>query len=217
MLWYGAQDVLAGRDDAPGALSQFVLYAVLRARARSAQLSRGLGARSPRRPASAERLGEILAARPDDLRARRSPRRCPSRRAARSPSSDVHSPIRRGRARRRCTALTLPARARRDGGARRPVGRRQDDGACSCCCASTTRRPGACSSTASPIADVDPGGAARAHRAGAAGAGDLRRERRATTSASGARSARRGGGRRAAALRRRGRVHPRHAAGLRRR
>ncbi len=61
VLWYGAQDVLAGHMTA-GRLSQFVLYAVLAASALG-QLSEVYGELA-QAAGAAERLGEILAARP---------------------------------------------------------------------------------------------------------------------------------------------------------
>ncbi|WP_246736267.1 ABC transporter transmembrane domain-containing protein [Enterovirga aerilata] len=61
ILWWGAQDVLAGRMSS-GRLSQFVLYAVFAASALG-QLSEVYGELSAAAGA-AERLGEILAARP---------------------------------------------------------------------------------------------------------------------------------------------------------
>ncbi len=61
VLWYGAQDVLAGRISA-GRLSQFVLYAVFAASALG-QLSEMYGELA-QAAGAAERLGEILAAKP---------------------------------------------------------------------------------------------------------------------------------------------------------
>jgi ATP-binding cassette subfamily B protein len=61
ILWWGAQDVLAGRMSS-GRLSQFVLYAVFAASALG-QLSEVYGELSAAAGA-AERLGEILAAKP---------------------------------------------------------------------------------------------------------------------------------------------------------
>ncbi|MFL5128034.1 MAG: ATP-binding cassette domain-containing protein, partial [Microvirga sp.] len=61
VLWYGAQDVLAG-EMTPGRLSQFVLYAVFAASSLG-QLSEVYGELA-QAAGSAERLGEILAARP---------------------------------------------------------------------------------------------------------------------------------------------------------
>jgi ATP-binding cassette subfamily B protein len=61
VLWYGAQDVLAGQMTA-GRLSQFVLYAVFAASALG-QLSEVYGELA-QAAGAAERLGEILAARP---------------------------------------------------------------------------------------------------------------------------------------------------------
>jgi len=61
VLWYGAQDVLAG-EMTPGRLSQFVLYAVFAATSLG-QLSEVYGELA-QAAGSAERLGEILAARP---------------------------------------------------------------------------------------------------------------------------------------------------------
>ena len=61
MLWYGAQDVFAGHMSA-GRLSQFVLYAVFAASALG-QLSEVYGELA-QAAGAAERLGEILAARP---------------------------------------------------------------------------------------------------------------------------------------------------------
>src|SRR5919107_4288419 len=61
VLWYGAQDVLAGEMTA-GRLSQFVLYAVFAASSLG-QLSEVYGELA-QAAGSAERLGEILAAEP---------------------------------------------------------------------------------------------------------------------------------------------------------
>ena len=62
VLWYGAQDVLAGTMTG-GRLSQFVLYAVFAASSLG-QLSEVYGELS-QAAGAAERLGEILAAKPD--------------------------------------------------------------------------------------------------------------------------------------------------------
>jgi len=64
VLWYGAQDVLAGQMTA-GRLSQFVLYAVFAASALG-QLSEVYGELA-QAAGAAERLGEILATQPDIL------------------------------------------------------------------------------------------------------------------------------------------------------
>jgi ATP-binding cassette subfamily B protein len=73
VLWWGAQDVLAG-EMTPGRLSQFLLYAVFAASALG-QLSEVYGELSAAAGA-AERLGEILAARPA-IAAPHAPRRFP--------------------------------------------------------------------------------------------------------------------------------------------
>ena len=73
VLWYGAQDVLAGEMTA-GRLSQFVLYAVFAASSLG-QLSEVYGELA-QAAGSAERLAEILAAEPA-IAAPREPRRLP--------------------------------------------------------------------------------------------------------------------------------------------
>jgi ATP-binding cassette, subfamily B, bacterial len=86
VLWYGAQDVLAGRMTA-GRLSQFVLYAVFAASALG-QLSEVYGELASAAGA-AERLGEILAARPA-VKAPPNPRSLPEPPIGSVAFSEVH-------------------------------------------------------------------------------------------------------------------------------
>ena len=86
VLWYGAQDVLAGHMSA-GRLSQFVLYAVFAASSLG-QLSEVYGELS-QAAGAAERLGEILAAEPIVV-APREPRRLPEPPVGTVTFSDVH-------------------------------------------------------------------------------------------------------------------------------
>jgi ATP-binding cassette subfamily B protein len=85
VLWWGAQDVLAGEMTA-GRLSQFLLYAVFAASALG-QLSEVYGELSAAAGA-AERLGEILAARPS-IAAPHAPRRFPDTSAGTIAFEDV--------------------------------------------------------------------------------------------------------------------------------
>jgi ATP-binding cassette, subfamily B, bacterial len=86
VLWYGAQDVLAGQMTA-GRLSQFVLYAVFAASSLG-QLSEVYGELA-QAAGSAERLGEILAAEPAVMAARE-PRRLPEPPVGTVAFTDVH-------------------------------------------------------------------------------------------------------------------------------
>jgi ATP-binding cassette, subfamily B, bacterial len=86
VLWYGAQDVLAGEMTA-GRLSQFVLYAVFAASSLG-QLSEVYGELA-QAAGSAERLGEILAARPE-VSAPANPRSLPEPPIGAFAFSDVH-------------------------------------------------------------------------------------------------------------------------------
>ena len=130
VLWYGAQDVLAGAMTA-GRLSQFVLYAVFAASSLG-QLSEVYGELA-QAAGAAERLGEILAAKPAvkappqpegpaasrrsgpwRSRTSRSPIRPATERAALhglsfavAPASGSRSSGLRGRARARCFQLLL--------------------------------------------------------------------------------------------------------------
>jgi ATP-binding cassette subfamily B protein len=86
VLWYGAQDVLAGRMTA-GRLSQFMLYAVFAASSLG-QLSEVYGELA-QAAGAAERLGEILAARPA-VSAPRNPRTLPEPPIGSLAFSEVH-------------------------------------------------------------------------------------------------------------------------------
>ena len=86
MLWYGAQDVLAG-DMTAGRLSQFVLYAVFAASSLG-QLSEVYGELA-QAAGAAERLGEILAAAPA-VSAPETPRALPEPPVGSVAFSDVH-------------------------------------------------------------------------------------------------------------------------------
>jgi ATP-binding cassette, subfamily B, bacterial len=86
VLWYGAQDVLAGHMTA-GRLSQFVLYAVFAASSLG-QLSEVYGELA-QAAGAAERLGEILAARPA-VSAPKNPRTLPEPPIGSIAFSDVH-------------------------------------------------------------------------------------------------------------------------------
>ena len=110
VLWYGAQDVLAGAMTG-GRLSQFVLYAVFAASALG-ELSEVWGELA-QAAGAAERLGEILADRAGDRGSRRTRTRCRSRRSARSLSSNVRFayPTRR-RTARRSTGSSFRSRRR---------------------------------------------------------------------------------------------------------
>jgi ATP-binding cassette, subfamily B, bacterial len=105
VLWIGAQDVLAGRTSA-GRLSQFVLYAVFAA-AGLGQLSEVWGEVSQ---ASGCSRSSTCGPRSPVRRIRS---RCPSRRAARSPSRMCASPIPRGQRLRCSTACRSPCGAAR--------------------------------------------------------------------------------------------------------
>ena len=153
MLWYGAQDVLAG-EMTPGRLSQFVLYAVFAASSLGAAL-RGLGRARPggRRRRAPRRDPRRRGRR--SLR-RRSRAACPSRRSAPSPSRTSTSPIRRGPSTRALHGLQLPAPARRARGARRPLGRRQDNDAAAAAALLRSACAGSCCVDGVPITDADP-------------------------------------------------------------
>ncbi|WP_414471985.1 ABC transporter transmembrane domain-containing protein [Microvirga sp. M2] len=86
VLWYGAQDVLAGEMTA-GRLSQFVLYAVFAASSLG-QLSEVYGELS-QAAGAAERLGEILAAKPA-IEAPREPKSLPEPSPGTVAFDDVH-------------------------------------------------------------------------------------------------------------------------------
>jgi ATP-binding cassette subfamily B protein len=86
VLWYGAQDVLAGHMTA-GRLSQFVLYAVFAASSLG-QLSEVYGELA-QAAGAAERLGEIFAARPA-VSAPKNPRTLPEPAIGSIAFSDVH-------------------------------------------------------------------------------------------------------------------------------
>jgi len=86
VLWYGAQDVLAGHMTT-GRLSQFVLYAVFAASSLG-QLSEVYGELA-QAAGAAERLGEILAARPA-VSAPKNPRTLPEPPIGSIAFSDVH-------------------------------------------------------------------------------------------------------------------------------
>jgi ATP-binding cassette subfamily B protein len=86
VLWYGAQDVLAG-EMTGGRLSQFVLYAVFAASSLG-QLSEVYGELS-QAAGAAERLGEILAARPA-IEAPREPKALPQPSPGTVAFEDVH-------------------------------------------------------------------------------------------------------------------------------
>ena len=86
VLWYGAQDVLAGTMTG-GRLSQFVLYAVFAASSLG-QLSEVYGELA-QAAGAAERLGEILAAKPA-IEAPRNPKRLPNPPLGTVAFKDVH-------------------------------------------------------------------------------------------------------------------------------
>jgi ATP-binding cassette, subfamily B, bacterial len=86
VLWYGAQDVLAGQMT-PGRLSQFVLYAVFAASSLG-QLSEVYGELA-QAAGAAERLGEILEAKPA-IAAPAQPRRMPEPPIGAVTFADVH-------------------------------------------------------------------------------------------------------------------------------
>ncbi|WP_342018575.1 ABC transporter transmembrane domain-containing protein [Methyloceanibacter superfactus] len=89
VLWYGAQDVLSGAMTG-GTLGQFVLYAVLAAAGVAASARCGARWRRPRaRPSGWANCFRF----PRRSNLRQTRRRCPSRRAARSPSATCPSPI----------------------------------------------------------------------------------------------------------------------------
>ena len=124
ILWIGGHDVVAGRIT-PGALSAFVFYAVIVASA--------VGTLSAivRRPAARGRR---------DRAAVRVARRRADDRGAAAPRGASAACARHGHARQRDVSLSVAPRrcgarrffarrrGRREGGARRPIGRRQDDG-----------------------------------------------------------------------------------------
>ena len=124
VLWYGAQDVLAGNMSA-GRLSQFVLYAVFAASSLG-QLSEVYGELA-QAAGSAERLGEILAAEPAILPPPM-PRRLPEPPLGTVAFSDVRFRLSDPNRPRRLARAHLQGRGRRAGGRRRAIRRRQDHG-----------------------------------------------------------------------------------------
>ena len=169
VLWYGAQDVLAG-EMTPGRLSQFVLYAVFAASSLG-QLSEVYGELA-QAAGSAERLGEILAARPT-IFAPAQARRMPEPPIGAVAFAGVHFAYPTRTRARGAARAQLPAPARRARGAGRPLGRRQDDGAAAppALLRSLER---ARAHRRHPDDRRRSGGAAPAHGARAAGADDLR-------------------------------------------
>ena len=105
VLWYGAQDVLAGQMSA-GRLSQFVLYAVFAASALG-QLSEVYGELA-QAAGAAERLGEILVAKPA-ITAPPQPRRLPEPPVGTVAFADAHFAY-PGRPDRALHGLTFQAR-----------------------------------------------------------------------------------------------------------
>ena len=124
VLWYGAQDVLAGTMTG-GRLGQFVLYALLAA-APVGELSEVWGEIS-QAAGAAERLSELLAGPVGDQITGSSEGSCPTRRAARSRSPMSPSPIRCGPKQTRSSASSFRVNARRADCPGRAIGRRQDD------------------------------------------------------------------------------------------
>ena len=124
VLWYGAQDVLAGAMTA-GRLSQFILYAVFAASSLG-QLSEVYGELA-QAAGAAERLGEILAAKPA-IKAPAQPKALPEPPLGTVAFEDVRFayPTRDGAG--RAARPELCGCVGRAGGARRAFGRGQEHG-----------------------------------------------------------------------------------------
>ena len=126
VLWYGAQDVLAGHHDGGRAVAVRPLRGLRGEFARAAL--RGLRrarARPPARPSASARSWP----RSRPIRAPAHPAACRSRRSATVAFEDVRFAYPTRTEQPALHGAQLPRRARRAGGAGRPFGRRQEHGA----------------------------------------------------------------------------------------